>query len=162
MMLPILGLAMALLIEGAPPTVPVRLSLPEIAAMPHVPVALTAHGVTTRCDGVPLTAVLAKAGLPAGEALRGKALSLAVVAIATDGYAVPFTLGELDPALGNAGAVIADRCDGKPLDAKVGPLRLIVPGEARPARSERRVERLLVVDLPNGAPASGASMHKHP
>lgn len=161
-MLPMFAAAMALLIEGAPPTVPVRLSLPEIAAMPHVPVTLVAHGATTRCEGVPLTALLAKAGLPAGEALRGKALSLAVVAIATDGYAVPFTLGELDPALGNAGAVIADRCDGKPLDAKVGPLRLIVPGEARPARSERQVERILVVEVPNGASASGAGGHNHP
>lgn len=161
-MIALAAAAMALLIEGAPPVKSMQLSAAEIAAMPHVPATLVAHGVTTKCEGVPLTALLAKAGLPAGEVLRGKTLSLAVVAIATDGYAVPFTLGELDPALGNAGAVVADRCDGKPLDAKSGPLRLILPGEQRPARSARQLERLLVVEIPNGASASGPGAHTHP
>ena len=161
MTLPLLGLAaaMALLIEGAPPVKPLRFSAADITTLPHVPATLTAHGVTTRCEGVSLATLLARAGLPSGEALRGPALSLAVVAIASDGYAVPFTLGELDPALGNAAAVVADRCDGKPLDANVGPLRLVIPGETRPARSVRQLERLLVVQLPEGAPASGAGEH---
>ena len=33
--------------------------------------------------------------------------------------------------------------DGKPLDAKQGPLRLIVPDESRPARWIRQVVRIV-------------------
>lgn len=56
-----------------------------------------------------------------------------------DGYAVLFSLGELDAALGAKSVVIATQCDGKPIPDADGPYRLVVPGEGRAARSVRQV-----------------------
>ncbi|RST30391.1 hypothetical protein HMF7854_05805 [Sphingomonas ginkgonis] len=136
-----------LLIEGVEPA-PIRISGSEIAALSHVSVSRTDHGKPVRCEGVPLAALLARVKLPSGEALRGKALTTVIVASARDGYRVSFSLGELDPELGKAGAVVADRCNGRPLDPSAGPLRLILPNDQRPARSVRQLERLSIVQLP--------------
>src|SRR5262249_62182964 len=95
-------------------------------------------------DGVPLIEILKSAGAPTGEALRGPALSLYVVVGAADHYRAVFALGELDPSTGNRQAILADRKDGKPLDDKDGPLRVIVPDDKRPARWVRQV---IAIDL---------------
>ena len=63
---------------------------------------------------------------------------------ARDGYRVVFSLGELDPATGGRRVFVVDRCDGKPLDADVGPLRLLVPEDARPARWVRQLQSITV------------------
>ncbi|KPF73758.1 hypothetical protein IP88_08760 [alpha proteobacterium AAP81b] len=118
------------------------------AGLPAAAASFTAHGATHRCTGVRLADLAARAGLPAGEALRGEALRLLVVAEAKDGYRIAFTLAELDPSLGNKGVIVADRCDGAALPAAEGPLRLVVPGEARAARSLRGLTALRVVTLP--------------
>ena len=47
-------------------------------------------------DGVPIGALLAKAGVPQGAALRGKSMALAVVAEGSDGYRAVFSIAELD------------------------------------------------------------------
>jgi DMSO/TMAO reductase YedYZ molybdopterin-dependent catalytic subunit len=44
--------------------------------------------------------------------------------------------------------LVASACDGKPLAASEGPLRLVVPGEIRAARSVRQLRALRVVGLP--------------
>ncbi|WP_156254590.1 molybdopterin-dependent oxidoreductase, partial [Sandarakinorhabdus oryzae] len=88
------------------------------------------------------------AGLPSGEAVRGPALTTLIVAEAADGYRVAFSLGEIDGKLGNRAVLVATACDGKPLDIANGPLRLVVPGETRAARSVRQLKALRVVRLP--------------
>jgi molybdopterin-dependent oxidoreductase-like protein protein len=80
-------------------------------------------------DGVRLSDLLIKAGVPLGDSLRGRPLALFVVAHASDGYAVVYSLAELDPAM-----------NGKPLDQKQGPFRVVVPSDRRPARWIRMVE----------------------
>ncbi len=119
----------------------------DLAGLPRQTATLTVHGRSQNCSGVPLAALTARAGLPAGEALRGPALATVVIADAADGYRVVFTLAELDATLGNKPVLVADRCDGRPLAAGDGPLRLVVPGEARGARSLRRLERLQAVPV---------------
>jgi hypothetical protein len=96
---------------------------------------------------------LARAGQSQVEALRGAALARGVLVTARDGYRVLFSLGELDASLGAVGAIVATRCDGKPLDEADGPFRLIVPKDGRPARSVRQLESLAVVDLGEGSAA---------
>lgn len=100
------------------------------------------HGAARVCEGVLLGDLLARAGAPVGEAVRGEALSLVVVAEAADGYRVVFSLGEIDAKLGAGGMLVADRCDGAALGADEGPLRLVAPGEARGARSVRQLTAL--------------------
>ena len=57
-------------------------------------------------------------------------------------------LAELDSKLGNRSVLVAHACDGKALAAADGPLRLVVPGEARAARSVRQLQALRVVAIP--------------
>lgn len=116
-----------------------HLSLDDLAKLPHVHLHASAHGVEGDWDGVPLIEILKSAGAPTGEALRGPALSLYVVVGAADHYHAVFALGELDPSTGDRQAILADRKDGKPLDDKDGPLRVIVPDDKRPARWVRQV-----------------------
>lgn len=109
-------------------------------------VTASAHGQALDCNGVALIDVLRKAGAMPADPLRGGAqLGRRVEVVARDGYRVTFSLGELDPSLGNTQVFLVDQCDGKPLAADSGPLRLIVPEDSRPARGIRQIERITVL-----------------
>jgi len=103
--------------------------------------------IKTTHEGVLLRDVLAKAGVPLGEALRGKALARAVVATAVDGYQVAFAIGELDEAFNDHLILIVDRRNGTPLLPDSGPLQIVVPQDKRPARWIRQVTTLEVKQL---------------
>lgn len=103
---------------------------------------------TAAYSGVLLRDLLRDAGVPSGETLRGKALSTVVVIIARDGYQVVFSIAELDEGIGNTQVLVADSEDGKPLAQTAGPLRLVVPGDKRPARWVRMVKTIKVVANP--------------
>ncbi|OYQ30080.1 hypothetical protein CHU93_06995 [Sandarakinorhabdus cyanobacteriorum] len=137
--------ALALMFATLPAALP--LDAASLAPLPRATATLTAHGETRACEGVWLTDLAAASGLPAGQAVSGSALSILIRAEAADGYRVVFTLAELDRKLGNRPVLIADRCDGKPMAAGDGPLRLVVPGEARAARSVRQLVALRVEQL---------------
>jgi hypothetical protein len=139
-------LAALLLAAATPAELPIDKA--TLARLPAASARLTAHGKTEQCDGVWLADLAAAAGLPGGEALRGPALTTFIVAEARDGYRVAFTLAEIDPKLGAHQVLVASACAGKPLADADGPLRLVVPGEARAARSVRQLQRLRVVNLP--------------
>ena len=113
-----------------------------LAGLPAAQATLSAHGETHRCEGPVLADVLTRLGVPQGQTLHGTALQRGIMLHARDGYAVLFSLGELDPGTGGEVAIIATRCDGKPLTAEDGPFRLVVPGDKRPARSARQVESI--------------------
>jgi hypothetical protein len=136
----------ALALAALPAALP--LDAAALAPLPRASATLVAHGQTSRCEGVWLADLAAAAGLPSGAALSGPALTIAIRAEAADGYRVLFTLAEVDRKLGNRPVLIADRCDGKPLAAGDGPLRLVVPGEERAARSVRQLQALSVHQLP--------------
>jgi hypothetical protein len=53
----------------------------------------------------------------------------------------------LDPAFAVREIVVADKRDGKPLDLREGPLRIVAPGDKRPARWARQVTTLRVIAL---------------
>src|SRR5689334_8298958 len=60
----------------------------DLARLPPHSVTVQEHGKSIKYDGVLLRDVLARAGAPFGEQLKGKALSSYVLATARDGYAV--------------------------------------------------------------------------
>ena len=134
--------AQSLSLQG-PDGAKVEVSAAEIAALPHVAVPLNGH-TPAAYEGVPLAVLLAKVGAPAGEALRGPALRLIVVASGADGYAAVLSLAETDPGLRHDPVIVADRRSDGPLHADEGPLRLVVGGDLRPARSVRMVNRIEV------------------
>ena len=81
----------------------------DLGGLPRLPAMLVAHGKTLACEGVRINDLLARAGVPAGEALRGPALATVVIATGKDGYRVVFSLAELDAKLGNHGRLIEGR-----------------------------------------------------
>jgi hypothetical protein len=91
--------------------------------------------------------ILKRAGLPSGEALRGKALTTYVLAEAQDGYEVVFSLGELDPLLGNTPILVADKANGKLLLGENGAFRIVSRRDMRAARSVRILTKLEVVQV---------------
>jgi|KBSMisStaDraftv2_1062788.scaffolds.fasta_scaffold226729_2 hypothetical protein len=116
------------------------------AGMPHVTVTAAAHNdPPSQWQGVALQDVLGRAALPTGEALRGRAMARFVRVTASDGYQVIFSVAELDPAFGDVRVIVADSKDGQAL-GKDGPYRLIVPNDKRPARWERNVRSIELVD----------------
>jgi hypothetical protein len=111
----------------------------DIKALPHTKVMTGAPAASTTFEGVTLKAVLEKAGVEFGEALRGKRLASCLLVEASDGYRVVIALPEIDPAFTDKQVVLAFLKDGKPLDDKEGPYRIVIPDEKRMARWVRQV-----------------------
>jgi hypothetical protein len=125
-------------VEGVPK--PLQLTAADIAGLPRQTVRAKDHGGKESVfEGVPLSAVLVAAGVKLGNELRGPALANYVLVEATDGYRVVFALPELDPASTDQIILLADRRDGKPLNSKEGPFRIVAPNEKRHSRWVRQV-----------------------
>lgn len=127
---------------------PLKLTLADLAAMARQTVKIpNPNGGDYSYEGVSLEEVMKRAGAPNGGSLRGNALASYIVAKASDGYQVVFTLGEIDSSFGNTPVVIADHRDGAPLTGNQGALRLVVPNDHEGARSVRMLETLEFVRL---------------
>jgi DMSO/TMAO reductase YedYZ molybdopterin-dependent catalytic subunit len=126
---------------------PLTLSVDDLAKVPRASVNTTIDGMETTYEGVWLREVLKRAGVPQGEALRGKALASYVLAEAQDGYKVVFSLGELDPAFIDNEILLADTINGKALFGAQGRFRLVVPNDTPGARSVRMLTKVEVVQL---------------
>lgn len=127
---------------------PITITAEDWAKLPRTTV--TAHRghskETFQFEGVLLKTLLAKAGvLNPEKELKGKSLLQYVVIKASDGYQAIFTLAELDEGTGATnGVLLADKVDGKPLEAREAPLQLIVPTDKRPARAARMVTGITI------------------
>jgi DMSO/TMAO reductase YedYZ molybdopterin-dependent catalytic subunit len=100
-------------------------------------------------EGVPLAALLQKAGIPQGDAIRGAAMTTYVLVDAADDYRVVFSLAELDSSFMDSEVILADTMDGAPLGPGLGPFRLVAPHEKRPARWVDMVRSITVGRVPN-------------
>ncbi|HKT47370.1 MAG TPA: molybdopterin-dependent oxidoreductase [Candidatus Acidoferrales bacterium] len=140
--------APALKISGSV-SIPLELSLADLKSMPRKKLTVVnPHDKKTEVyEGVPLLDLLHKAGVPEGEHIRGAAMATYLLAAASDGYRVVFSLAELDPAFLDSDVLIADTLDGAPLGPNQGPLKLVVPHDKRPARWLRMLQSLTVVAL---------------
>ena len=124
---------------------PLELSAEDFAKLPRQAVKAKGHdGVVSQFEGVSLIDVLAKAGVPTGNDLRGKELTRYIVVEASDGYRVLLALAELDSAFTDRIILLADRRDGRRLSDREGPLQVVVPGEKKHARWVRQVKRIVV------------------
>ena len=124
------------------------LSRADLEALPHVTVKASDHAsAPVSFEGVTLKSVLEKAGVTFGESMKGKRLSNCLLVEAADGYRVAIALPELDPAFTDKAIVLALLRDGKPLDEKEGPYRIVIPDEKRMARWIKQVTLLKIVDV---------------
>ena len=139
------GQQLTVQIEGGKPTVMARA---DIESLPHIKVSTSASGASATFEGVALEAVLEKAGVGFGTSLKGSRLASCLLVEAADGYRVMIALPELDPAFSDRQVLLAFLKDGKPLDEKEGPYRIVIPDEKRMARWVRQVIRLKIVEVP--------------
>ena len=150
-----LGLTTAVMVRGqSAPSIsvsgdvkqPLTLTASDLASMPRATVTTNNNGIARIYEGVWLSEVLKKAGVQVGG-LRGPTLAVYVLASASDGYQVVFSIGELDPEMTDAQFLLADKADGKPLFGEDGAFRLVVPKDKRGARSVRMLYKLEVVQV---------------
>ena len=122
-----------------------HLTMADLKSSARVKVTAKDHdGVAREYGGVALQVLLAKAGAAVGGELRGKNMTLVVLAEAGDGYKAVFSLAELDEDFAREQVIVADSVDGKALDAEHGPLRLVVPGDKRQGRWVRLLKSITV------------------
>ena len=130
--------------EGGKQTV---LARSDIESLPHVKVTTQGSETSATFEGVALRAVLEKAGVEFGHSMRGKRLASCLLVEAADGYSAVIALPEIDPDFNDKQIVLAFLQDGKPLDPKTGPYRIVIPDEKRMARWVRQVTTLKIVDV---------------
>ena len=121
---------------------PLVLNEAMLRSLPRIDYVKAIHGEEAKWGGARLSDVLARAGAPFGEKLRGAALKDVLRVQAADGYVVVFSPAEFDEAFGSNGAFLAYEREGKALSAEEGPFRLIIPGDNRAARSVRQVTKI--------------------
>jgi hypothetical protein len=123
---------------------PIEISSDSLSGLERKRVHIEDRGEEVEFEGVFLADLLKRQGIPMGEQLRGQLAELVVVAEARDQYRAAFSLAELDPATGGKEVLIADRRDGRALDEREGPYRLVVPDEARHVRWVRMLQSIRV------------------
>ena len=119
----------------------------DIESLEHVKVTTGAAGASATFEGVAVRALLEKAGVSFGESMKGKRMASCLLVEAADGYSVVLALPELDPAFTDKQVVLAFLKNGKPLDDKEGPYRIVIPDEKRMARWVRQVTTLKIVEV---------------
>ena len=144
-------------IARADPSPDVSVSLPDGSTIPLTQAVrgrlarerldATARGETHEYSGHDVRAVLEAVGYKPTESLRGAAMRRVLIAEGSDGYAVTFSLAELDPSIGNRKVLLVDAMDGKPLPGDAGPWRLVVPADGRPTRWVRSLRSLAVREV---------------
>ena len=126
-------------------TTPLTLSTADLAAMPRSTAsAKDKQGVVHTFSGVALADIFNKAGVTTGRALRGENLAKYVLVTCADNYQVVFSLAELDSSFTDRVVILADQMEGQALPAGVGPYRIVVPGEKKPARNCFQVTAIAV------------------
>ena len=126
------------------------LTVDQLRQMPQQSVSMVnPHTKSTeKYEGARLADVLAKAGAPSGKKLRGDQMRDYVEVTGRDGYQAVFALAEIDPAFQDNQVLVAIAMDGKPLDEKLGPVRIVAPQDKRPARSVRMVTSIAIRRAP--------------
>ncbi|WDF66823.1 molybdopterin-dependent oxidoreductase [Sphingobacterium oryzagri] len=122
---------------------PLSLSLDDLRKMPLEEIQWTDRDQQQKINkGVSVSAILALAGAPTGSSLRGENIRKFLLVSCADGYEVVFSLAELDDSFSDKKAILAFEENGRELPLAKGPLRLVIPGEKKPARSCFQVTQL--------------------
>ena len=128
---------------------PLKLSVSDLQHMPRTTLkSFNQHeNKEETYEGVALSEILKQAGAPQGPKLRGPALATYIVAEGSDGYRVVFSIAETDADFQDSEILVADKMNGQAMDAHLGPLRLVVPHDKRPARSVRMLQTIQLVTV---------------
>jgi DMSO/TMAO reductase YedYZ molybdopterin-dependent catalytic subunit len=135
-------------ITGVGDTPPLILSAADLKKMPRKTLSVVnQHEKKTEVyEGVPLAELLQRVGVPQGEKPRGAAMASYVVAEASEGYRVVFSLAELDPGFLESDVIVADTMNGASLGPSQGPFKIVAPHDKRPARWIRMLKSVAVAE----------------
>jgi hypothetical protein len=86
-------------------------------------------------SGAALSDVLAQIGAPSEVRLHGPPLDQVVIVKGRDGFIAVLAIAETAMSFKGQPVILADEEDGKPLNEKEGPYRLVIGGELKPPRS---------------------------
>ncbi len=126
-------------------TKPLELYMEDLSKMKTVTASMKDKaGKDHSYKGVDIQEILRTAGVTMDTQLRGKNLSKYLLVKCADGYEVLFSLAELDSSFTDRVVTLAYESDGKPLPAGIGPFRLVVPAEKKPARSGFQVIAMVI------------------
>jgi hypothetical protein len=125
----------------------VVLTRADIEALPRAKVTTGTSEIPVTFEGVSLKAVLDRAGVAFGESLKGKRLSSCLLVEAADGYRVVIALPEIDPAFSDKQILLAFLRNGKQLDDREGPYRIVIPDEKRMDRWVKQVTTLKIANV---------------
>jgi hypothetical protein len=121
------------------------LSVAELQAMPQKTVNV--HNEHTKTEeiysGVLLGDLLAKYGLPVGQATHRKMLGSYLVAEGTDKYWVLYSVTEVEASEHDGSVIVATSMNGKPL-GEDGQLKLVDSADKKPQRWVRNLAAITV------------------
>jgi hypothetical protein len=123
----------------------------DLARLARTHAKVSVHGEQADFEGVQLSELLKAASVKFGDALKGKRAATVVVIEAADDYRTALSLLEIDPDTSDKQVIVADRRNGKPLDDKEGPYRLVIPADKRPIRWIRMIRTMRVLNLKDTA-----------
>jgi hypothetical protein len=122
----------------------------DLARLPRHKAKVKGHGGPATYEGVSLADVLAAGKVGLDKKMKGPLHTSCLLVEAADGFQAVFSFAEVSPAITDKVVLVADRKDGKPLDAREGPYRLIVPHDKTGVRWVRQVSRLSVRPVGKG------------
>jgi hypothetical protein len=93
------------------------------------------YGDKATFSGAVIGDLLAEIGAPSDVRLHGPPVNQIVIVTGQDGFTTVLSLAETEKSFRDTPIILADQENGKPLDAKQGPYRLVIGGELKPARS---------------------------
>lgn len=100
--------------------------------------------VSARYTGVLLWDFLQKVGIQLNPDNKNDLLRRTIRFIATDGYIVHISAGEIDPRFGGHQVILAYAQDGEPVGPKTGFARLVFPGDKFGGRAISAIRWIIV------------------
>jgi hypothetical protein len=128
----------------------------DIKAMRQASVTVP-YGDKATFTGPVIGDFLAEVGAPSDVRLHGPPVNQIVVVTGQDGFTTVLSLAETEKSFRDQPIILADQENGKPLDARQGPYRLVIGGELKPARSVYAVTEIELRPVNTNDPTSHAA-----
>jgi hypothetical protein len=131
-------------------------SAADIKAMHRASITVP-YGDKATFTGAVIGDLLAEVGAPSDVRLHGPPVNQIVIVTGQDGFTTVLSLAETEKSFRTEPIILADQKNGKPLDAKQGPYRLVIGGELKPARSVYAVIEIELRPVNTNDPSSKAA-----
>jgi hypothetical protein len=151
---PCAAAAQSIVVKGADDRVE-TVSPADIQAMHRASVTVL-YGDKGTYSGPVIGDFLAEVGAPSDVRLHRTPVNQIVIVTGQDGFTTVLSLAETEKSFRSQPVIVADQENGKPLDSRQGPYRLVIGGELKPARSVYQVIQIELRPVNTNDPARPA------